>query len=245
MSEVRQRADKLLVARGFFESRTSARAAIDAGVVRANGGLVGKPSQMLETDAKIEAEAAHPYVSRGGLKLAHGLSVFGVDPSGRACLDIGASTGGFTDVLLKAGAAQVTAIDVGRDQFHAKLRTDARVRVFEGLDARALTREHIRTETSLLVTDLSFIGLEKALSASLELAAQGTEFIGLFKPQFQVGRKHVGRGGIVTDLEATEAAREALSDWMKLKGWPIRGWTASPIAGGDGNNETLFHSSKL
>ena len=245
MSELRERVDKALVARGFFESRAAAQAAIEAGHVQANGSLVTKPSQKLPVDAKIVATRAHPYVSRGGLKLAHGLETFGVDVNGCRCLDIGASTGGFTDVLLKAGATHVTAIDVGRDQLHASLRENARVSVFETTDARAITGEHITAQTSLIVTDLSFIALEKALGPALGLAAPGTDIIGLFKPQFQVGRKHVGRGGIVTDLEATQAAVQVFEDWMKKMGWQIQRWTASPVAGGDGNSEKLFHSSKL
>ena len=245
MSELRERADKALVARGFFESRTAARAAIEAGFVVANGAKVTKPSQMLAFDTDIQASPAHPYVSRGGLKLAHALPVFKVDPAGRYCADLGASTGGFSDVLLQAGAAHVTAIDVGRDQFHHKLRGDGRVCVFEGTDVRYLSREHILAQTSLLVTDLSFIALEKALGTALDLAAQGTDLVGLFKPQFQVGRKFVGRGGIVSDEAATERAKEHFEKWLEQVGWPIRGWTASPIAGGDGNKEYLFHTSKL
>lgn len=245
MSEGRERADRLLVARGFFASRAAARAAIEAGLVSINGLAVTKPSQILTETADIRASPAHPYVSRGGLKLAHALTVFGVDPAGRTCLDIGASTGGFTDVLLQQGAAHVTAIDVGRDQFHKDLRKDPRVKVLEGTDARALTRDHISDQTSLLVTDLSFIALEKALGMALDLAATATDFVGLFKPQFQVGRKSVGRRGIVTDLDASERAAQAFELWMHNQGWPIRGWTASPIAGGDGNVERLFHARKL
>lgn len=245
MSEDRERADKLLVNRGFFESRASARAAIEATRVTADGKVVSKPSQMLRRDAQIVASPAHPFVSRGGLKLAHGLDVFEITPAGRTCLDLGASTGGFADVLLQAGAARVIAVDVGRDQLHARLRNDPRLILFEGTDARRLTAEHITPDTSLIVTDLSFISLEKALGMALAMAASKTELVGLFKPQFQVGRKSVGRGGIVSDEAAIDTAMRAFDVWMKEMGWPIRGWTASPIAGGDGNRETLFHSSKL
>jgi len=245
LSDPRERADKALVIRGFFESRSAAQAAIEAGCVFCEGVAVTKPSQKLPVDADITATPAHPYVSRGGLKLAHGLQTFGIDPSGRQCLDIGASTGGFTDVLLKAGATHVTVIDVGRDQLHASLRENARVSVYEGTDARAVTDEHVTAQTSLFVTDLSFIALEKALGPALDLAAPGTDLIGLFKPQFQVGRKHIGRGGIVTDVDATEAAAQSFEDWLRKMGWPIHKWTASPVAGGDGNSEKLFHSSKL
>lgn len=245
LSEQRERADKLLVAKGFFESRTAAQAAIDAGCVTADGQQVRKASQTLSNTADIIAAPAHPYVSRGGLKLAHGLDVFSIDPSGWHCVDIGASTGGFTDVLLQAGAAGVLAIDVGRDQLHKTLRTSPKVRALENMDARALTKDHIDSHVRLLVTDLSFISLEKALGPALDLAGSGTHFIGLFKPQFQVGRKAIGRGGIVTDLLAVNAAKANFEMWMAKVGWPIRGWTASPVAGGDGNREYLFHSSKL
>lgn len=244
MNKTRERADKLLVALGFFESRASARAAIEAGGVCANGIAVLKPSQMLALDAAITAQPAHPYVSRGGLKLAHALGVFEIDPAGRTCLDIGASTGGFTDVLLQGGAGQITCVDVGTDQLHHSLRTHSNVRVIEGLDARDVGPEHISETTSLLVTDLSFIALEKALGPILDMASAGTDFIGLFKPQFQVGRKHVGRGGIVTDIAATEEAVSAFALWMNEKGWPILQWTASPVLGGDGNAERLFHARK-
>ena len=239
---MKDRADKLLVSLGHFDSRAGARAAIEAGRVTANGVTVTKPSQMLSAEDAIMAEAAHPYVSRGGLKLAHALEAFSVDPSGRHCLDIGASTGGFTDVLLRAGAAHVTAIDVGREQFHASLQGNPRVTSLEAQDARTLTAAMLPEPPSLLVCDASFIGLEKLLDVPLSLAAPGAEFVGLFKPQFQVGRAHVGKGGLVTDAAATERAAEAFSEWMNEKGWPIHAWTASPISGGDGNAERLFHA---
>jgi 23S rRNA (cytidine1920-2'-O)/16S rRNA (cytidine1409-2'-O)-methyltransferase len=239
---MKDRADKLLVFLGHFDSRAGARAAIEAGRVTANGVTVAKPSQMISADDAITAEPAHPYVSRGGLKLAHALEAFGVDPAGRHCLDIGASTGGFTDVLLRAGAAHVTAIDVGREQFHASLHGNPRVTLLEGQDARTLTAAMMPAPPSLLVCDASFIGLEKLLDVPLSLAAPGADFVGLFKPQFQVGRPHVGKGGLVTDAAATERAAEAFALWMKEKGWPIHAWTASPISGGDGNAERLFHA---
>lgn len=239
---MKDRADKILVSLGFFESRASARAAIEAGRVTANGLPVAKPSQMLSGEERIEASAAHPYVSRGGLKLAHGLDVFSVDPSGRLCLDIGASTGGFTDVLLRRGARHVVAVDVGRDQFHPSLAGDARVTSLEAQDARTLTSEMLGSAPSLLVCDASFISLEKLLEVPLSLAAPEAEFVGLFKPQFQVGRENIGKGGLVTDTNAADQAAQTFADWMKEKGWPIQGWTASPISGGDGNAERLFHA---
>ena len=244
MKEERERADKLLVALGHFESRSAAQAAIEAGGVVCNGTAVRKPSQMLLVDSEIVAQAAHPFVSRGGVKLAHAVAVFGVEVAGRACLDIGASTGGFTDCLLQSGARSVTAIDVGRDQIHKKIAQDRRVRVFEGVDARAITADHVEPDMSLIVTDLSFIGLEKALAPALELAASDTVLVGLFKPQFQVGRKSIGRGGIVTDVDAVTAAERAFSDWLSAQTWLIEGWCDSPIKGGDGNAERLFCARK-
>jgi 23S rRNA (cytidine1920-2'-O)/16S rRNA (cytidine1409-2'-O)-methyltransferase len=242
---MKDRADKLLVFLGHFDSRAGARAAIEAGRVTANGIPVVKPSQMLSSDDAIEAAPAHPYVSRGGLKLAHALEVFGVDVTGRHCLDIGASTGGFTDVLLRAGATHVMAVDVGHRQFHASLRGHLRVTCLEGMDARALTAVDLPTAPSLLVCDASFISLEKLLEVPLSLAAPGAEFVGLFKPQFQVGRANVGKGGLVTNAEATEQAGDVFAQWMKEKGWPVHAWTASPISGGDGNAERLFYAIRV
>lgn len=239
---MKDRADKLLVSLGLFESRAAARAAIEAGRVTAAGVRVAKPSQTLSSDDDITATPAHPYVSRGGLKLAHGLAVFGVDPAGRYCLDIGASTGGFTDVLLRAGARHVVAVDVGRGQFHYSLAGDPRVTSLEAQDARTLTARLVGEAPTLLVCDASFIALEKLLAVPLSLADRAAEFVGLFKPQFQVGREHVGKGGLVTDREASDRAAEAFASWMAGQGWPIRAWTESPITGGDGNAERLFHA---
>ncbi|MCA8893555.1 MAG: TlyA family RNA methyltransferase [Hyphomonas sp.] len=241
---MKDRADRLLVTLGLFESRASARAAIEAGLVRADGVQVTKPAQDISADAVIEADPAHPYVSRGGLKLAHGLEAFGIDPAGRTCLDIGASTGGFTEVLLLNGARHVTAVDVGRGQLHPRIAADPRVTNLEATDARSLTPDRLSEAPTLLVCDASFISLEKLLEVPLSLAAPGADFVGLFKPQFQVGRDHVGKGGIVTDLGAADAAAERFEAWMKEKGWPIHAWTASPISGGDGNAERLFHAAK-
>jgi 23S rRNA (cytidine1920-2'-O)/16S rRNA (cytidine1409-2'-O)-methyltransferase len=241
---MKDRADRLLVTLGLFESRASARAAIEAGLVRADGVQVTKPAQDISADAVIEADPAHPYVSRGGLKLAHGLEAFGIDPAGQACLDIGASTGGFTEVLLLNGARHVTAVDVGRGQLHPRIAADPRVTNLEATDARSLTPDRLPEAPTLLVCDASFISLEKLLEVPLSLAAPGADFVGLFKPQFQVGRDHVGKGGIVTDIAAADAAAERFEVWMKEKGWPIHAWTASPISGGDGNAERLFHAVK-
>lgn len=244
MSGKRIRADKLLVAHGHFESRAAAQAAIEAGKVYANGARIMKASQNLSEDADISAQPAHPYVSRGGLKLAAALKAFDVSVEGRTCLDLGASTGGFTDVLLQAGALNVTCIDIGKDQLHPRLRADPRVSVFESTDIRSVSAGHIRSNPDILVTDLSFISLEKALGPALGLISGPADLIGLFKPQFQVGRAHIGKGGIVTDERATQAAIERFQDWMKAQDWPVLAWTDSPITGGDGNREHLFHAQK-
>ncbi|MCL4147179.1 UNVERIFIED_CONTAM: hypothetical protein GTU68_025103, partial [Idotea baltica] len=185
------------------------------------------------------------FVSRGGLKLAHGLETFGVDPTGLYCLDIGASTGGFVDVLLQRGALHVVAVDVGRGQLHTSLKGDARVTNLEATDARHLTAAMLARPPALLVCDASFIALEKLLEVPMSLAAPGALFVGLFKPQFQVGRANVGRGGIVTDIEASDAAAQRFEQWMNEKGWPIQSWTASPITGGDGNAERLFFARRV
>ncbi len=239
------RADKMLVALGHFESRAAARAAIEAGLVSADGKPVTKPSETLSSSAQIAAAPAHPYVSRGGVKLAHALDIFAINPLGLTCLDIGASTGGFTDVLLRRGAAHVTAIDVGHGQLHPSLAADARVTALEGLDARSVTSAHLSGAPALIVCDTSFIALAKLLAAPLSLAAPQAGLIALFKPQFEVGRDHVGKGGIVKDETAVAAAQAALSDWLGASGWPVLQWTASPITGGDGNREALLHARRL
>ncbi|WP_026180494.1 TlyA family RNA methyltransferase [Henriciella marina] len=240
----RDRADRMLVELGHFESRAAAQAAIAAGRVLVNGSALTKPSQkIIETD-RIEAEAAHPYVSRGGLKLAHALEVFGVDPGRRHCLDIGASTGGFTQVLLLGGAVSVVAVDVGRGQLHEKVAGDLRVTVLEATDARALTAGMIGEAPSLVVCDASFISLEKLLEVPLSLAAPCADLVTLFKPQFQVGRENVGKGGLVSDTAAVERAEAAFCDWLAQMKWAVRARTDSPIKGGDGNAERLIHAVK-
>lgn len=238
------RADRMLVLRGLFDSRASARAAIEAGGVVADGKAVSKPSQMLGESAVIEAVPAHPYVSRGGLKLVHGLDTFGIDPAGRVCLDIGASTGGFTQVLLERGARHVTAVDVGRGQLHALISGDPRVSSLEATDARGLTAADLPEPPDLIVCDASFIALEKLLGVPLSLAAGAADLIGLFKPQFQVGRARVSRGGIVRDEAAVAHSAQALETWLSAQGWPVRAWVDSPILGGGGNAERLFHASR-
>lgn len=241
LNNKRDRADKVLVAGGYFPSRASAQAAIEAGGVRVNGRLISRASEKISPSAKIEAVAAHPWVSRAGVKLAHALDVFEISVAGLHCLDIGASTGGFTDVLLSRGAVSVVAVDVGRDQLHAKLRDDARVTSLESTDARGLTAAQTG-EPQLIVCDASFIALEKLLSTPLSLAAGGAQLVTLFKPQFQVGRAHVGKGGIVTNRDATQAAETAFVDWLAAEGWQVQERADSPIKGGDGNAERLIYA---
>jgi 23S rRNA (cytidine1920-2'-O)/16S rRNA (cytidine1409-2'-O)-methyltransferase len=233
-----------VVRRGLFSSRAQARAAVEAGKVVVDGKIASKPGLVVRMGQAIEAEPAHPWVSRGGVKLAHALDVFGVSPAGRACLDVGASTGGFTDVLVSRGARGVVAIDVGRDQLHPTLRNDKRVISLEGTDARELTAGLVGESPSLVVCDASFIGLAKVLGKALGLAAPGADLIALFKPQFEVGPAHVGKAGLVSDAAATEAAAGAVEAWLRSEGWEVVARTPSPIAGGDGNRERLLHARK-
>lgn len=241
-AEKAARLDVELVRRGIFASRAQARAAIEAGGVVVDGVRAEAPSTRVRTNAEIVAEPAHPWVSRGGVKLAHALERFGVDVSGRVCLDLGASTGGFTQVLLSRGATCAIAVDVGRGQLHASLSADPRIRSLEATDARSLKAEHLGAAPSLVVCDLSFIGLAKALGPALALAAPKADLVGLFKPQFEVGPTHVGKGGLVTDEDAIRRAIMWFEEWLHQTGWVAVAWTPSPIAGGDGNNECLFHA---
>lgn len=235
-----QRLDVELVQRGLAASRGQARETIAAGKVTVNGVLATKAGQLVAADAVIEAVQLHPWVSRGGVKLAHALDSFGVDPAGRHCLDIGSSTGGFTDVLLSRGARRVVAVDVGIGQLHPRLREDPRVVSLESTDARSLDLGMIVEAPTLLVCDASFIGLAKLLAVPLSLAAPEAQLVALFKPQFEVGRENIGKGGIVSDLGATDDAARALEVWLAQAGWRVEKWIESPISGGDGNRERLF-----
>lgn len=239
------RLDVELVQRGLAGSRAQAREAIAAGQVRVNGQAAHKAGLRVQAEDHLEYEKAHPWVSRGGVKLAHALDAFGVDPAGRFCLDVGASTGGFTDVLLARGASCVVAVDVGRGQLHAKLRGDERVVSLEATDARALTRGMIGVAPSIVVCDASFIGLAKVLTAPLSLASEDAVLVALFKPQFEVGRENIGKGGIVAgDSDAVDVARERFETWLASVGWRICGWERAPIAGGDGNQEWLAYARR-
>jgi 23S rRNA (cytidine1920-2'-O)/16S rRNA (cytidine1409-2'-O)-methyltransferase len=213
-----------------------------AGLVRAGGRRVDKAGTLLGGDAALEVKGRdHPWVSRGGVKLAHGLDRFGIDPKGLACLDIGASTGGFTDVLLTRGAARVYAVDVGQGQLDWRLRNDARVVVLEKTNVRDLSRDLVLDAPALIVCDVSFIGLETALPAALKLAAPGAWLVALIKPQFEVGKGQVGKGGIVRDPKSREAACARIAAWLGAQaGWRVLGLAESPIAGADGNKEFLI-----
>lgn len=244
MTSSRRRADVLLVERGLFESRARAQAAIAAGLVVADGKPVRKASDELADDAAIVAEAPHPWVSRGGVKLAKALETFKVRPAGRVCLDVGSSTGGFTHVLLAEGARHVVAVDTGRDQFHASLRGDPRVTLMEATDIRKVAAADLPGVPDLAVVDVSFISLRLVLPAVSALLAAEADLIVLVKPQFEVGRAHVGKNGIVTDEAARQAAVAGISVEAGRLGWHLHGPIDSPVAGGDGNREFLMHGAR-
>ena len=198
----------------------------------------------MEETAEIVAVAAHPYVGRGALKLVHALTLWPLTVAGRTVLDVGASTGGFTQVVLERGAARVYAVDVGRGQLHAKLSSDPRVISLEGTDARSLTPDLIALAPELIVTDVSFIGLAKALPAALALAPAGADLVALVKPQFEVGPDKVGKGGLVKDEAARAQALADVEAFLQASGWTVRASADSPIAGGDGNREYLVWAQK-
>lgn len=237
----RMRADLLLVARGLAESRAKARAAIEAGGVTANGAPVEKPADLIAEDAALELIPPHPWVSRGGVKLTAALDAFGIDPTGRVCLDVGASTGGFTHVLLSRGAVKVYAVDVGQGQLHASLRDDPRVVTLERTDARTLTRDLIPEAPTLIVCDVSFIGAAKVLATPLSLAAARADLVTLVKPQFETGPGH---GGLPGEDVARSAAQNAIDALNGLHGFRITSVIDSPIRGGDGNLELLAHAQR-
>ena len=232
------RADVALVERGFFASRAKAREAIEAGLVRAGGRVIAKPSEPIAPDEAIEAGAPYPWVSRGGVKLEAALEAFGFDPSGCACLDINASTGGFTEVLLARGARHVAAVDVGTAQMHARLRDDPRVRLLEQTDARKLTPDQAGAP-AFVVADVSFISLRLILPPVLALAAAPAHLVALVKPQFEVGPQDVKKG-IVRDEQARARALRDIVALVAAQGWRVVGQIVSPISGGDGNIEYLI-----
>ena len=236
----RIRLDQAIEARGLLRSRARARDAILRGTVRVNGTPATKPHQPVSDGDRIELEdPAAVYVSRAALKLIAGLDAAGMAVSGRICLDLGASTGGFTQVLLERGAARVYAVDVGHDQLHETIRRDPRVVAMEGQNARELTSAQIPEPVELLVCDVSFVSVLKILDAPLGLCRLNAEAVILIKPQFEVGREWIGKGGIVTDEAAIAGATEAVVSFMAHRGWRLKTSLPSPIAGGDGNKETV------
>lgn len=242
-----QRLDQLLVALDIVASRSRARDAIQRGTVKVDGKVVTKPSLVFSADVSIEIDdPAQDYVSRAALKLVAGLDHFGLDPSGQECLDVGASTGGFTEVLLKRGAAHVTAIDVGHDQMHPRVAADPRVTNIEGLNARYLESEDIGGRPiSFVVSDVSFISLKLALAPALDMAEPGSCCLLLVKPQFEAGREAISKAGLLKDPASAPAVAAELERWLvEDMGWESLGLIASPIAGGDGNQEFLLAGRK-
>jgi 23S rRNA (cytidine1920-2'-O)/16S rRNA (cytidine1409-2'-O)-methyltransferase len=239
------RADVFLVEQGFAATRAEAQAAIAAGTVSADGRAVAKASQSLNADMKIEYAPAHPYVSRGALKLIAALDRFGLSPDGLVCLDIGASTGGFTQVLLERGAKKVFAVDVGHGQIHRNVADDVRVMSLEGTNARRISKRDIPENPQAIVADVSFISLKLVLPKALELAENGAWLVALVKPQFEVGRENVGKGGIVKDETAQKAVLAESARWLaEDQHWSVLGTMQSPIEGGDGNREFLIAAKK-
>ncbi|MEM9501591.1 MAG: TlyA family RNA methyltransferase [Pseudomonadota bacterium] len=244
-SGVKRRVDHLLVERDLAESRTRAQALIMAGTVFSGEAKIEKPGQQLAKDAPLEVRGRdHPWVSRGGIKLAHAIEHFSLNPSGAVAMDIGSSTGGFTEVLLTNGAEHVFAVDSGTNQLAWKLRQDERVTVLEQTSARILTREQINRPCDWVVCDASFIGLAKVLKRPLELAALSCQLVALIKPQFEVAREEVGKGGVVRDPVLHQRVCNEVHQWLKELGWGIEGIVESPITGPQGNVEFLISASR-
>jgi 23S rRNA (cytidine1920-2'-O)/16S rRNA (cytidine1409-2'-O)-methyltransferase len=239
---VKTRVDQLLVDRGLVESRSRAQSLIMAGLVFSGERRIDKPGTALAEDCALDLRGQdHPWVSRGGLKLAKALDAFAIDPAGRVAVDVGASTGGFTDVLLAHGAARVYAVDVGHGQLAWKLRNDSRVVVLERTNARHLTAGQIPEPVDMVVCDASFIGLETVLPAAMALVRPGAVLVALIKPQFEVGKGRVGKGGVVRDPELHAEVCERIRAWLgSMPGWSVLGLTESPILGPEGNKEFLI-----
>jgi len=234
------RPDQLLVDRGLAESRTRAQALILAGLVFSGDKRIDKPGQAIADDAPLTLKGRdHPWVSRGGVKLAHALDHFGIDPAGMVGIDVGSSTGGFTDVLLTRGAARIYAVDSGTNQLAWKLRQDARVVVHEQTSARILTAAHIPEPIDIVVCDASFIGLAKVLERPFAFVREGAWAVALIKPQFEAGREEVGKGGVVRDPAVHERVCAEVMAWLEVAGWAVAGVTRSPITGPEGNVEFL------
>lgn len=242
-SAAKKRVDQLLVERGLAESRSRAQAYIMAGNVYSGEQKIQKSGQQVKEDILLEVRGKeHPWVSRGGLKLVKGLEEFGVNVNGRTVIDVGASTGGFTDACLEGGAKKVYAVDVGHGQLAWKIRNDERVVVLEKTNARYLTKEHIPDAPDLIVCDASFIGLQTVLPASMALAQNGCILIALIKPQFEVGKGMVGKGGVVRDPDLHQQVCDKIEQWIRddATGWQVIGITQSPIKGPEGNIEFLI-----
>ncbi|MGX7895768.1 TlyA family RNA methyltransferase [Tsuneonella sp. HG222] len=241
----KQRIDQLLVSRGLAESRARAQALIMAGLVFADTRKIDKSGQQVAEDASIEVKGRdHPWVSRGGIKLAHAIQHFALDPNGAMAMDIGSSTGGFTDVLLQGGAQHVFAVDSGTNQLAWKLRQDPRVTVLEQTSARILSPEQIDRPCDWVVCDASFIGLAKVLERPLELASPDCRLVALIKPQFEVGREEVGKGGVVRDPALHARVCAEVRDWLESGGWTVDGIVESPITGPEGNVEFLVAAQR-
>ncbi|MDP3907047.1 TlyA family RNA methyltransferase [Novosphingobium sp.] len=239
------RVDQLLVERGLVESRARAQALVLAGLVFHGETKLAKPGQTVPADAVLDVRGRdHPWVSRGGIKLAHGIEHFGLDPAGVTAMDIGSSTGGFTDVLLSKGAAHVFAVDSGTNQLAWKLRQDPRVTVLEQTSARVLTNAHITAPCSWVVCDASFIALAKVLDVPLKLAAPQCQLVALIKPQFEVGREEVGKGGVVRDPALHARVCAEVRQWIEALGWQVQGIVESPITGPEGNVEFLIAAKR-
>jgi 23S rRNA (cytidine1920-2'-O)/16S rRNA (cytidine1409-2'-O)-methyltransferase len=244
MPDESKRADVFLVNQGLAATRSEAQAAIRAGHVSADGEQIKKAAQKLQSNMSISYQPAHPYVSRGGVKLAAALDHFALSPETRICLDIGASTGGFTQVLLERRASRVYAVDVGHGQLHAKIKADRRVIPLEGLNARELTSAKVPEPPQAIVADVSFISLRQALPPALALASRDAWAVLLVKPQFELGRWGTSRAGIVRDKSLRETALAEVTDWVKGQGWHVIGSMDSPITGGDGNQEYLLAAAR-
>lgn len=241
MTGKKTRLDQLLVDRGDVESRTRAQALIMAGLVYIGEVKALKPGQQVLEDAVIEVRGRdHPWVSRGGIKLAHGLDHFEIDPAGMVAIDVGSSTGGFTDVILSRGAARVYAVDSGTNQLAWKIRQDERVIVHEQTSARILTDAHIPESVDLIVCDASFISLAKVLEVPLRFARRGAALVALIKPQFEAARGEVGKGGVVRDEAVHARVCAEVAEWLRTQGWAVIGIERSPITGPSGNVEFLI-----
>ena len=239
------RADQLLVQRELVESRARAQALILAGLVFSGETRIAKAGQLIPENAPLDVRGRdHPWVSRGGVKLAHALAQFGLDPSGATAMDIGSSTGGFTDVLLTHGATRVFAVDSGTNQLAWKLRQDPRVTVLEQTSARILTPELVDAPCNWVVCDASFIGLSKVLDVPLKLAAEKCQLVALIKPQFEVGKGEVGKGGVVRDPVLHARVCDEVRSWLDAGGWQVQGITESPITGPEGNVEFLISAQR-